>query len=463
MTIEPQRVRPLNEAPPREKAAYVLYWMQQSQRAVHNPALEWAVGEANARDLPLVVAFGLTDGSSGYPEANARHYAFMLEGLAEVAAALEARGIAFLLARSAPDALALRLAEKAALVVCDRGYLTVQRRWRERVAKEADCAVVQVEGDVVVPVETASPKHEYGARTLRPKLHRVWEDYLVPLRQARLRRRADGLSLPNGLDAADPEGVLASLTLDWSVGPVTRFRGGTSRGQARLDTILSGPLDRYEAERNRPEAGVSTHLSPYLHFGQLSPVSAALAVKAAKRGGAADKAALLEELIVRRELAMNHVFYEPAYDRYAALPEWARKTLDAHAKDERPYLYTRDELEQGRTHEPYWNAAMREMRETGYMHNQLRMYWGKKVLHWSPTPEEGFDTLLAINNKWFIDGRDANSYTNVGWVFGLHDRPWATRPVFGTVRYQSENSLRKFDAKAYLKEVERLCAAEAEA
>jgi deoxyribodipyrimidine photo-lyase len=460
MTIRAEQVRALNEAPPRDDGDYVLYWMQQSQREAHNPALEWAIGEANDRGLPVVVAFGLADGRHGFPEANARHYAFLLEGMAEVAQALEERGIAFVMRAGQPDALALELAERAALVVCDRGYLTIQRRWRERVAEGAKVAVVQIEGDVVVPVETASPKHESAARTLRPKLHKLWDEYLQPLRRTRPKHPAEGLALPKGLDPSRPEKVLASLSVDASVGPVRRFRGGTSAAEERLRAILSGPIDRYEAERNRPEAGVSTHLSPYLHFGQISPVAAALAVREAKRGGAADKAALLEELIVRRELAMNHVFYQPAYDTYEAVPEWARKTLHAHAEDERPHLYTRAELEEGRTHEPYWNAAMREMRETGYMHNQLRMYWGKKVLHWSKTPEAAYETLLSINNKWFIDGRDANSFTNVAWVFGLHDRPWANRPIFGTVRYQSENSLRKFDAKAYVREVERLCAAE---
>jgi deoxyribodipyrimidine photo-lyase len=202
-------------------------------------------------------------------------------------------------------------------------------------------------------------------------------------------------------------------------------------------------------------------MSPYLHFGQISPLEIALSARNAARGGAEDRASFLEELIVRRELAHNHCWYEPAYDRYEGVPAWARKTLAEHAGDPRPVLYSRAQLEAGETHHPYWNASMREMRETGYMHNRMRMFWGKKIVEWSPSPEEAFDTALRINNKFFICGRDANSFTNISWLFGLHDRPWFRRPVFGMVRYMGENTFKKFDADAYVRSVEELAVAEA--
>jgi deoxyribodipyrimidine photo-lyase len=157
---------------------------------------------------------------------------------------------------------------------------------------------------------------------------------------------------------------------------------------------------------------------------------------------------------------MNHAWFEPAYDRYETMPEWARKTLAEHADDERPYLYTREQFEAAKTHDPYWNAAMREMLATGYMHNHLRMYWGKKILNWSATPQEAFETILALNNRWFLDGRDANSFTNVGWLFGLHDRPWGPQPVFGTVRSMGANTFKKFDADAYVRQVDQRALAE---
>jgi deoxyribodipyrimidine photo-lyase len=455
--IHPSRLKVLNDRPPRPGGRYVLYWMQQSQRARFNPALEFAVQEAAELDLPVVVCFGLT----AYPEANGRHYDFMLRGLAEAARELERRGIAFVIREAEPDALALALSQDAALVVCDRGYLAIQRRWRERLAKAVETRLVQAEGDVVVPLEVASIKHEYAARTLRPKLQRQWDDYLEPLEAHPVRRSADGLNLASDVDLADIPGALRKLKVEAEPGPVRRFTPGEAAARTRLDDFLEDGFGRYADQRGRPEAAAASHLSPYLHFGQISPVEIALAVRKAEKAGGANRAAYLEELIVRRELAMNHVFYEPAYDRYAALPKWARKTLAAHAGDPRPHSYRAEQLEAGETHDRYWNAAMLEMRATGYMHNHLRMYWGKKVLQWSPDPEQAFDTLLRLNNRYFLDGRDANSFTNVGWIFGLHDRPWGPQPVFGTVRSMGPNTFKKFDAEAYVATVADLAAAEA--
>jgi len=196
-------------------------------------------------------------------------------------------------------------------------------------------------------------------------------------------------------------------------------------------------------------------MSPYLHFGQISPVRLAMAVRDAKSGQESDRDGYLEELIVRRELAVNFVYYTQDYDRYTCLPEWARKTLAEHAGDPREHKYSQDVLESAQTHDPYWNAAMREMKQTGFMHNYMRMYWGKKILEWSETPENAFATTLAINNKYFLDGRDPNSYAGVAWVFGKHDRAWFERPIFGKVRYMAASGLeRKCDIKAYVEKVD---------
>jgi deoxyribodipyrimidine photo-lyase len=456
MTIQPTRIQILNEAEPQAGGAYVLYWMQQSQRAAFNPALEHALDEANARGLPVLVCFGLTD---GYPEANSRHYAFLLEGLAEVEETLARRGIAFVIRRGAPDEVALAFSRRAALVVCDRGYLKPQKAWRTGLASRAALRVVQVEGDVVVPVEVASAKHEFAARTLRPKLQRAWDAFIVPLaeRPVRARAAANDLGAGSDIDLSDVPGALRSLAVDRSVPPVRRFKGGTSQARARMERYLGAPFAAYAKNRGLPEAGAASHMSPYLHYGQISPVEIALAVRASPAGDDEDRSAYLEELIVRRELAMNHVHYAGAYDDYAgAVPDWARRTLGEQAGDARPYLYTREQLEAGETHDRHWNAAMKEMRETGYMHNHMRMYWGKKILEWSASPEAGFETTLRINNKFFLDGRDANSFTNVAWIYGLHDRPWGRRPVFGTVRYLGPNTLRKFDAEGYIRAVDEL-------
>ncbi|GGE15953.1 deoxyribodipyrimidine photo-lyase [Aureimonas endophytica] len=461
MTIEAGRIRRLNEAEPNPKGRYVLYLMQQSMRARFNPALERAVAEANRLDLPVVVCFGLLDGSNGFPEANARHYAFLLEGLRDAAGHLAERGIAFVLRKASPAAVAVDLARDAALLVLDRGYLAIQKRWYGEIADAVSVALVQVEGDVVVPVDIASDKHEHAARTLRPKIRRHLGDFLEPVRAVKVKHPATRLGLKSEIEIGDPAAVLAGMVLDRTVGPVKRFTGGENAARTRLKAFVGDALSRYGAERGRPEAGAASHFSPYLHFGQISPVEIALAVRAAKSGTAEDKDAFIEELVVRRELAANHVHHTPGYDRFAtAVPDWARKALADHAKDERPHRYSEEDLAEGRTHDRYWNVAMAEMRVTGFMHNHLRMYWGKKILEWSPSAEEGFARTLRLNNRYFLDGRDMNSFTNVAWVYGLHDRPWARRPIFGTVRYQSENSLRKIDAKAYERDVTRLCAAE---
>jgi len=445
--IEPERIVELNDEP-EQPGDYVLYWMQQAQRATFNPALEFAVAAANRLRLPVVVAFGLTD---GYPEANARHYTFMLEGLAETGKAVTARGLRFVIRRGSPDDVATTLARRAALVVCDRGYLRVQKTWRNRVAAEAGRRVVQVETDVVVPVERASPRHEIAARTLRPKLEKLRDEFLAPLRPERVGTGARKFDMSSDVDLSNIPALVASLRIDHDVRAVASFRGGTGEARRRLRAFVSGHLDRYVADRAHPgDPHVST-MSPYLHFGQISPVEVALAVRDAPTD-AACRASYLEELIVRRELSMNFVNTTRLYDRYDCLPDWAKRTLDAHRGERRPHVYTEAQLASADTHDPYWNAAMRELLVTGFMHNYMRMYWGKKVLEWSPTPEAAYVTLLRLNNTYLLDGRDANSYANVGWVFGLHDRPWPERAIFGNVRYMNAAGLeRKTDIDAYVR------------
>ena len=450
--IERERLKNLNDAPERE-GDYVFCWMQQSQREAFNHALETAIACATRLGLPTVVGFGLTD---DYPEANARHYAFMLEGLREVEGTLRERGIGFVMQRGSPDEVALKLARRAALVVCDRGYLRHQKKWRSNVAWEAGCRVLQVEGDVVVPVETASGKYEVAARTIRPKIEKLRGDFLKPLRRIQVEISASGLTLPHSLDLSDTNVLLNKLEIDRKIAPVSRFKGGTSEARRRLRAFVDGPLENYAEARGEPARDQVSFLSAYLHFGQISPVEIALSVSGVD-AEAKNRAAYLEELIVRRELAMNFVEYAPDYDCYSCLPEWARQTLEAHRRDPRPHIYGEAELAAGKTHDPYWNVAMREMRATGYMHNRMRMYWGKKILEWSSSPQKAFETTLSLNNRYFLCGRDPNSYGNVAWCFGLHDRPWPERAIFGKVRSMTASGLeRKIDIEAYVRRVAQI-------
>lgn len=449
--IHRSRLRTLSEHDS-HAGQYVLYWMQASQRARFNHALEYAIQQANELDLPLLVAFGLMD---DYPEANARHYAFMLQGLADVHARLQERGIQFVLRHGNPADVAIKLAADAALLVCDRGYTRHQKAWRDRVADESKRRVIEVESDVVVPVETVSDKQEYAARTIRPKVQRHLKTYLVPLKEAKPVRSSLDLGVHGDFDPSLPERTLARLKLERSVGPVTAFVGGEAEAQRRLRHFVRAKLNGYAEGRNEPADAQSSHLSPYLHFGQISPVEIALAAMGADTGAAVDKESFVEELIVRRELSMNYVNFCPDYDRYAASPAWARRSLEKHAADPRPYLYTPEHLEAAQTHDRWWNAAQTEMSRTGFMHNYLRMYWGKKILEWTRDPAEAFETTLRLNNKLFLDGRDPNSYAGVAWIYGQHDRPWGPeRPIFGLVRYMNSAGLeRKFDMKAYERRV----------
>ena len=446
--LHSERIQSLNETAERSNGRYVLYWLQQAQRVASNHALALAIDLANERGLPLVVAFGLMD---DYPEANRRHYAFMLEGLAEVARELESRRLRFVLRHGSPDQVALDLAADAAVLVCDRGYLRHQRAWRQNVAERAGCRVVQVESDVVVPVEVASQKAEFGARTIRPKIERQRDHFLAALELPNAETSASGLDLAGDFDPADVDGTLARLKLDTTVGRVERFKGGASEARRRLELFIEEKLNGYADGRNEPVARQCSELSPYLHFGQISPLDLAIAAKKAKGVGQEDRASFLEELIVRRELAMNFVAFTPDYDQFSMLPDWAKKTMAEHGNDQREYVYSEKQLEAGETHDPYWNAAMREMRVSGYMHNYMRMYWGKKIIEWSKSHDEAFATTLRLNNRWFLDGRDPASFANVGWLFGLHDRAWTERPVFGKRRYMNANGLkRKFDIDAYV-------------
>ncbi len=431
-----------------KKGAYVLYWMQASQRSEYNHALEYAILKGNELRQPVLVFFGVTD---RFPEANERHYTFMLEGLREVKRSLEQRGIQMVILHTSPDIGATRLAKKASLTVVDRGYLKIQRRWRDNAAAQMDCPLIQVESDVIVPVEEASPKEEYAAATIRPKIHRKLNHFLIPLKQ--FEPTVDSLSLHfDSFDISDVDKAISKLHIDRNIKKVHSFHGGTKEALKHLEVFLEGKLNRFPELRNDPTLDYLSHMSPYLHFGQVSPLFIALEAKKTRSNGIE---AFLEELIIRRELSMNFVFYNEEYDSFDAIPEWAKKTLRVHQKDKRPYLYTLEELEKAKTHDPYWNAAQQEMVITGKMHGYMRMYWGKKILEWSKTPEEAFRIALYLNNKYELDGRDPNGFAGVAWCFGKHDRPWGERPIFGNVRYMNDKGLkRKFDADAYVRKIE---------
>jgi len=452
-TIQQERIKELND---REilDGKYVLYWMQQSQRAEFNHALEYSLLEANRLKKPLVVLFVLMD---EYPEANLRHYTFMLQGIKETVLMLRNRGIKMVVRLGRPVKTVLDLTQDAALLVCDRGYLRHQKQWRQNLADEVACRVVQVESDTVVPVETASDKAEYAARTIRPKILKNIGNFLIQPPLIKPEKSSTDQNI-KGLEIDDHTTILNNLKIDRSIAPVNiHYRGGPMQALSQLDKFILHSLPQYDQNHNQPQWDDTSRMSIYLHFGQISPIHVALAVLGAPGVSRSIKDAFLEELVVRRELAVNFVEYNTNYDSYEGVPLWARRTLSEHKNDIREHIYTPDQLENALTHDTYWNAAMNEMRYTGYMHNYMRMYWGKKILEWRSDPEDAFALTLRMNNTYFLDGRDPNSFTGVSWIYGLHDRPWINRKVFGTVRYMSASGLeRKCDINGYVAKVEAL-------
>lgn len=447
--LEPERIKKLNDNT-QQSGEYVLYWMQASQRAEDNQALQLAINRANELDLPVLTYFGITD---EFPEGNLRHYKFMIEGLKEAKEKLAERGIKTLIAHCSPPEGAIELAKEAALVVVDRGYLRIQQSWRSEVAKEIDIPLIQVEGDVVVPVEVASDKEEYAARTIRPKINDRLQDFSEPAENSDPDKSSLNLDLQ--FDSSDPDAILAELKINRSVKPVQKYSGGTSRAKELLDDFIENKLDQYEDKSNDPAENYLSEMSPYLHFGQISPVYIVDKVQESESPGVED---YLEQLVVRREMSMNFVYYNEDYDDFSSiLPDWARETLMDHRNDSREYLYSREDLEKAETHDPYWNAAQKEMNLTGKTHGYMRMYWGKKILEWTPDPESGYEITLYLNNKYELDGRDPNGFTGVAWCYGKHDRAWQEREIFGKVRYMNANGLeRKFDPQEYCKKIDRI-------
>jgi deoxyribodipyrimidine photo-lyase len=426
----------------------VVYWMQRAQRAVDNPALDVAIAAGNELGKPIVVFFGLNPFVAG---ANLRHYQFLAEGLHDIRAGLHRRGVGFVLRRYPFHRLVPFFDEvRPALIVGDENPLRQTERWREQIAESVLAPVWTVDADVVVPSNLLETE-QYAARTIRPRIHQHLPAFLDrtsephPRKIWPLSRRLESLD-------ASPH-LLDDLPIDRSVSPVPSIRGGHEEGLRRLNAFVNTTLSQYDRDRNHPETSGTSVLSPYLHFGQLGPREVAEAVR--QSGGpqpAVD--AFLEQLIVRRELAVNFVKYNEAYDRLEGCEAWARETLRRHQHDPRSYQYDADELDAAATHDPLWNAAQRQMTTTGWMHGYLRMYWAKKILEWSVDAATALQTTIQLNDRYELDGRDPNGYANMAWAIGgKHDRPWPSRPIYGTIRSMSlASTSRKFDAAAYVEQ-----------
>ena len=449
--LESTRIKKLNDKELDSNQKYVLYLMQHGQRTEHNPALEYAIRVANHLNKPLIVAFGLME---DYPEANLRHFHFMLEGLCEVQEELRKREIKFILKKACPKDLAIELSKEACQLTVDKGYLRHLRKWRSEIAGKVSIRVDEIEGELCVPVEDASDKREYAARTIRPKIRKKLHKYTSLVSFNKINNSSLQLEI-KGEKFSKPEDLTKDLKCDKSVKPVTLHKGGNSSAKKLLSTFLQSTLPEYEENRNQPQSEYVSHMSKYLHYGQISPLYILLRTEESKNADADQKASFLEELVIRRELAFNFVYYCKNYDSLNCLADWAKETLNNHKEDIRDKVYTTKELENSETDDPYWNAAMKELKYAGYMHNHMRMYWGKRIIAYTSTPEYAYQTTLQLNNKYFLDGCDPNSYSNVMWLFGNHDRGWTERDVFGKVRIMTKKGLEgKCKAKGYIERVQ---------
>jgi deoxyribodipyrimidine photo-lyase len=450
-------IRVARSGPPRPGGRAIVYWMQRSQRGNDNPALNLAIDSANELGLPVVAVFALT---AHYPSAQRRHYRFLIDGLVDAAADLKHRGVTFVMRIGDPVAVVAALAAELhpALVVGDENPVRIGQLWRSRLAQCLTVPLYFVDGDVVVPT-SHFPNEEFAARTLRPKIHRVLHDYLQPIPNPKATNPFPG-PVPLG-ETIEPDALIKKLAIG-GAGEVADYRGGTREAERRLDQFVEERLERYAELRNHPTEPATSELSAHLHFGQISPVTIALAAMKSD-AGRENIDTFLEELIVRRELAINFVARNEHYDSLDGCPEWALKSLAKHSADRRQYLYSPQNLEAGATHDPLWNAAQTEMVVTGRMHNYMRMYWAKKILEWTPNAGTAFAIAVDLNDRYEMDGRDPNGYAGIAWAIGgKHDRPWPERPVFGTIRYMSYGGAsKKFDVERYIERVERLASAKA--
>jgi deoxyribodipyrimidine photo-lyase len=471
MPVKKERIRKINELPISDGP--VVYWMNREIRTEDNWALLYAEELAQERQVPLLVVYNLVAGFLG---GGYRQWSFKIGGLKEVEASLTKKNIQFFLVvdhgrtgESSQGLIDFFQSVKAGVVITDFSPIKAQMQWVKEIKQGINCAFQMVDAHNTVPVWIASPKEEWAAYTLRPKLHRLLPEYLEEFPKLKKHPHAFTGSVPT----IDWPTLLADPAIDHRV-TETDFIPGEAAAYRALQTCITERLPQYATQRNNPLAGSQSDLSPYFHYGMLAPARVALRVvtlidrpvsdilHAAKNKAKVDDraplglidhaSAFLEELIVRRELADNFCFYNKNYDSVEGFADWAKKSIAKTRTDKREYLYSLEEFEASRTHDPLWNAAQSEMVQSGKMHGYMRMYWAKKILEWTESPEMAMQVAIALNDKYELDGRDPNGYAGIAWsIGGTHDRAWFSRPVFGTIRYMARSGCeKKFDVPAYI-------------
>ncbi|MCX8056426.1 MAG: deoxyribodipyrimidine photo-lyase [Ignavibacteria bacterium] len=449
-----ERIKKLNDKPFNDSGKYVAYVMEASQRAYFNHALEFAISLANEKQKPLIVIFNLTD---KFKHSNLRYYTFMIEGLVKLKKAFEERRIKFVIQKSDYVSGSIKLSSNSVALVTDKNYLKTQRAWRKKVSEQIDVPLFEVESDVIVPIEIVSNKKEPYAMTIRPKILNLLNQFLQPVEHQELKISSNDFEFDE-LNFKSVSEYLQILNIDKSVKPVSEYyAGGFDNAEKFLKIFIEKKLSSYKEFRSDPTKDFQSELSPYIHFGQISTLQIILEILKHYDLKDQNVQTFINEAVVWRELARNFCYYNPLYNEYEGIPDWAKQTLEEHLNDKREYIYSLDELEFAKTHDPYWNAAQIQLLKTGKMHNYMRMYWSKKLIEWTKEPKTAFDYACYLNDKYELDGRDPNGYAGISWCFGTHDRPWFERPIFGKIRYMNDKGLeRKFDIKKYVEKYSSL-------
>ena len=442
-----KRIKILKESEP--KKGPVTYWMQREQRVNDNWALIYAFEKAKLKNEQLIVVFNLV---TNFLDATLRQYHFMIEGLKEVEANLNKLNIKFVLLTGNPEKNIPEFIKKqnASILITDFNPLRITREWKDKTSSKIDIPFYEIDAHNIIPVWEASPKLEFAAYTIRPKIKKLLPEFLDDFPKLK--------KLPIKITQSKIEwdSVYKSLKIDTSIKPVEGFIPGENAANDILQKFIETKLDNYSIDRNDPNKNGISNISPYLHFGHISAQRIALILNQFQEDESV--ASYLEELIIRRELSDNFCYYNPNYDNFDGFHDWAKTSLNMHRDDKREYLYTLKEFETSRTHDDLWNSAQLEMVTTGKMHGYMRMYWAKKILEWTKSPEEALEFGIYLNDKYQLDGRDPNGYVGLAWsIGGVHDRAWGERPVFGKVRYMNYNGCkRKFDVKNYINKYVKL-------
>lgn len=441
--INEKRIRPLQKGD--ETNGPIVYWMSRDQRANDNWALLHAQQKAIETKRPLIVIFNLV---TDFLEATVRHFDFMLKGLEEVESGLSEQNIPFKLLTGKPEEQIPGFLKdiNASVLITDFDPLKIKRIWKREVAKTISIPFYEVDSHNIVPCLYVSNKAEFAAYTIRPKVNKALIEFLDEYPALHKMKKSELT-----YDRTDWKKIKQSLTVDNNVKEVEWIKPGEKYALETLEYFLKEKFENYYSKRNDPTVDGQSNLSPYLHFGHISAQRVALETKRLNGNPDSEKV-FLEELIIRRELSDNFCYFNKNYDSFNGFHEWAQTTLNEHRKDDREYIYNLQKFETAKTHDDLWNAAQMEMVNYGKMHGYMRMYWAKKILEWTKSPEVALKTAIYLNDKYELDGRDPNGYTGIAWsIGGVHDRPWFERPVYGKIRYMNRNGAeKKFDVKLYI-------------